>query len=167
VKGVVEREEGDVLSDAINIIFIDLTKLEDVLKVPVEDMDLVTKWALFFKYADNAEHKFLIDKIVQTRREIKMANNILTNISQDEAERARAISRQKFLWDLEHNMNAAREEGLEEGIIKGLELGKAEGLEEGISKGMELAALRLFELGLPLDIISKSTGLSAEELETL
>jgi hypothetical protein len=39
-----------------------------------------------------------------------MANDILTNISQDEAERARAISRQKFLWDLEHNTNAARKE---------------------------------------------------------
>jgi predicted transposase/invertase (TIGR01784 family) len=76
-----------------------------------------------------------------------MANDILTNISQDEAERARAISRQKFLWDLEHNMNAARAEG------------KAEGKAE--------TALLLFELGLPLDIISKSTGLSAEELERL
>jgi predicted transposase/invertase (TIGR01784 family) len=83
--------------------------------------------------------------------EIKMANDILTNISQDEAERARAISRQKFLWDLEHNINAAREEGMAEG--------KAEGKVE--------TASRMFALGLPLDIISKSTGLSVDELERL
>jgi predicted transposase/invertase (TIGR01784 family) len=144
---MLRNEEGDILSDAINIIFVELTKLEEALKLPVEKMDAGTMWSIFFNYADKAEYKFLIDKIVETRREIKMANDILTNISQDESERARAISRQKFLWDLEHNMNASREEG------------KAEGL--------ELAAQRLLELGLPLDIISKSTGLSAEDLERL
>jgi predicted transposase/invertase (TIGR01784 family) len=68
-----------------------------------------------------------------------------------EAERARAISRQKFLWDLEHNMNASKEEGRAEG--------KTEGKVE--------TASRMFELGLSLDIISKSTDLSIEELERL
>jgi predicted transposase/invertase (TIGR01784 family) len=80
-----------------------------------------------------------------------MAKEILSNISQNEEERFRYLSRLKFQTDLTHNQAVARDEGIKQG--------KAEGLLE--------AAKNLLRFGVDKSIISQSTGLSAEEIEKL
>lgn len=66
-----------------------------------------------------------------------MAGTLLQSISKDDYERARFLSRRKFINDLEHNMIASREEGMEEGI--------KEGIKEGIIKDRTEAILELLE----------------------
>ena len=67
-----------------------------------------------------------------------------------------------------------REKGLKEGLEKGLKKGRTEGLEEGLEKGMEKGmekvrdmALKLKDMGIPIEDIAKGTGLSVEEIEKL
>jgi hypothetical protein len=51
-----------VLSDAVGIIFVELTKLCDILVKPVENMTGEELWALFFAYASNPKYKELLAK---------------------------------------------------------------------------------------------------------
>lgn len=57
--------------------------------------------------------------------------------------------------------------GLAEGQAKGMAEGKAEGKVEGMAEGQRLIAGNLKQLGLPLETIAQSTGLSIEEINRL
>ena len=56
-----------------------------------------------------------------------------------------------------------RAEGREEGLAEGEAKGRAEGREEGLA----MAAKEMKKLGLPTDIIIKSTGLSESQIAEL
>ena len=60
-----------------------------------------------------------------------------------------------------------RAEGREEGKVEGRVEGRAEGLVEGKLKGIVEVARNLKKLGVPLDSIIRSTGLTNEEIEQL
>ena len=61
----------------------------------------------------------------------------------------------------------AKGEGRLEGRAEGLEEGRAEGLEEGRAEEKLSNARSLKENGVPIDIIAKSLGLTAEEIASL
>lgn len=60
-----------------------------------------------------------------------------------------------------------RKEGLEEGRAEGLKIGKEEGRAEGMRLANIETAKNLKENGISIDIISKSTGLTKEEIDKL
>ena len=64
---------------------------------------------------------------------------------------------------IEHQRSEARIKGIAEGLAEGLEKGLAEGLEKG---KLEIAK-NLFNLGISIDKIIASTGLTKEEIEKL
>lgn len=72
-------------------------------------------------------------------------------------------------------LDGAKLEGLEEGRMIGLEEGKKEGLKKGLEKGLEEGkkegmkemARNLKKLGVPVEIIIQSSGLSKEEIEAI
>ncbi|MDR2105082.1 MAG: Rpn family recombination-promoting nuclease/putative transposase [Deferribacteraceae bacterium] len=140
-------EDGFLLSEDINIGFVDLTKLGEILRKPVRAMNGAEGWSVFIKYADNPNYEGLIESITAARREIKMANEVLVHISQDEHERAKFRSRRKFLADWDHSMIVSRKEG------------KAEGKAE--------VALEMLQKGMDISLISELTNLSISEIETL
>ena len=57
--------------------------------------------------------------------------------------------------------------GLAEGEAKGLAEGEAKGRAEGREEGLAMAAKEMKKLGLPTDIIIKSTGLSESQYAEL
>ncbi|MCX6579538.1 MAG: Rpn family recombination-promoting nuclease/putative transposase [Candidatus Aminicenantes bacterium] len=74
---------------------------------------------------------------------------------------------QTIKFDLEY----AKQEGMEEGKAKGIAEGIAEGKAEGITEGEKNKALEMarksLEEGLSIQLISKLTGLSKEEINSL
>ncbi len=60
-----------------------------------------------------------------------------------------------------------RMEGLAEGKAEGLAEGKAEGLTEGEAKGIRQVAANLKRMGMDIDSIANSTGLSKDEISSL
>ncbi|WP_017304359.1 Rpn family recombination-promoting nuclease/putative transposase [Spirulina subsalsa] len=69
----------------------------------------------------------------------------------------------KYYRDLKNSMDTARDEGKEEGIEIGIEIGR----EEGIEMGVKTVALALLQEGISEQVILKTTGLTAEELDQL
>ncbi|MDR1378679.1 MAG: Rpn family recombination-promoting nuclease/putative transposase [Synergistaceae bacterium] len=95
--------EGEELLDAVNILFVELSKLKRVLEKPVNEMTSAEMWAFFLAYANKPRYRELLDKVIGAKGEIKMAYDLLTSISRDADERASFRARRKFQMDLEHN----------------------------------------------------------------
>jgi predicted transposase/invertase (TIGR01784 family) len=152
-------ETGDELSDAVGIVFVELPKLNAVMKKPVEKMTAAEMWGIFFGHADEPKWRDLMDKMILAKGEIKMASELLSSISKDEAERARYLSRRRFLMDMEHDRTVARKEGLNEGL--------KEGRREGLDEGRRDFAKKLLKRNRPVGEIVEDTGLSREKIEAL
>jgi len=121
-------KEGFQLTDQINMVIIELDKIEDFIKKPVEKLTSFEKWSLFLKYAQEPLQRSLINDIIKDKEEIGMAAALLQEISQDEHERARARSRKMYEMDMYSNYHTAIEKGEIQGIEKVFKL-----LEKGIS----------------------------------
>jgi predicted transposase/invertase (TIGR01784 family) len=55
----------------------------------------------------------------------------------------------------------------EEGVLEGLQIGKAKGIQIGKAEERTTVVKNLFKAGVSVDIISASTGLSKKEIEEL
>ena len=67
----------------------------------------------------------------------------------------------------EDKINEEKARSYKEGELKGELKGKAEGLAEGELNGKKQAALAMLKEGLDIAMVSRITGLSAEEIEKL
>jgi predicted transposase/invertase (TIGR01784 family) len=145
------REDGKLFSDDLNICFIELSKLGHLLKKPIGELSGAEMWALFIKYIGNPKHTFVIKDIISARREIKMAQDALINISKDGDFRAKQILRHKYLADNENAM-----------LVH-----EARGITKGITKGKIEVALNLLKQGLPPKQIADATKLPLSKIEKL
>ncbi|MGD1860790.1 MAG: Rpn family recombination-promoting nuclease/putative transposase [Leptolyngbyaceae cyanobacterium] len=69
----------------------------------------------------------------------------------------------KYYRDLQNVVNTSRQEGR----VEGLEEGRAAGLEEGRVEGRQDVALNLLRENLPLETVSRTTGIAIQVLEQL
>jgi predicted transposase/invertase (TIGR01784 family) len=155
--------EGDELLNAVSILFVELSKLKRVQEKPVSGMTGAEMWAVFLACANKPKYRGLLNEIIGTKGEIKMAYEILTGISRDADERARFRARRKFQMDMEHD----RIINFEKGMLEGERKGKLDGILEGERNGRLEVARNLLSNNVSLDIIAKSTGLSLDEIRTL
>ena len=69
--------------------------------------------------------------------------------------------------DYYNMLNTAKADGLAAGLAEGEAKGLAEGEAKGREEGLAMAAKEMKKLGLPTDIIIKSTGLSEAQIAEL
>jgi predicted transposase/invertase (TIGR01784 family) len=140
------RDNG-LLNDAIHVVFVELSKLDEVLKKPIDEMTDLEKWAVFFRYANIPEYREVANKIIDSKEVLKVAGTLLTGISKDERERAIFRSRRMYQSDLDSNMAIVKREG---------EKAKAFAI-----------AKNLLGMDMPIDQIVLATDLTREEVESL
>jgi len=104
-------EDGEQLCDQINMVIIELSKLNDTLKKPIGELTSFEKWSLFLNYAPDPVQRLLINDIIKEKEEIGMAAALLQEISKDERERARLRSRRMYETDMMSNILTAEERG--------------------------------------------------------
>ena len=86
----------------------------------------------------------------------------LLDLSEDDKALRLIEAREKQMKDKQAEIMTAKEEGLQEGLQK-----LQETRQEGRQEGRQETALKLIENGVDITIISKSTGLSIDEIKTL
>jgi predicted transposase/invertase (TIGR01784 family) len=128
--------------------FLELKKFN---KSCYNNADKLSEWALFFK---NPTRKTLEELAMQSP-EIAKAYEELEIFSKDPKNRALYEARLKAIRDAEQRIYNSRREGEE----KGRKEGKAAGIRE--------MAQKMKSLGISIEIISESSGLSVEEIEKL
>jgi predicted transposase/invertase (TIGR01784 family) len=144
------NEDGEPLSDAVTAVFVELSKLDGVLRKPAEEMTSLEMWAIFLQYADKPEKKEIIERVAEAKGEIKMALNTLIHVSQDERERAINRSRRMWQTDMESNLNTAKESG----VILGRDAERHSVVQRMRAKGLDNAAIADFT-GYPIEEIQR------------
>jgi predicted transposase/invertase (TIGR01784 family) len=102
---------GELLTDAVRVVFVELSKLEEIIKKSASDMTSLEKWALFFQYASEIKHREALNRVIESKEVLQMASDLLMSISQDEKERAVFRSRRMYQTDLQSNLATAEERG--------------------------------------------------------
>ena len=148
-------KNNELLSDAIQIVYVELSKLHEIMKKSVYDMTDLEKWAIFFQYASEPTYRDTVNKVIESKEALKMAGNLLMSISQDERERAVFRSRKMYQTDRESDLATVEDRGKK----IGKEIGRLE-------RNTEIAQNMLSE-GLPFDTIMRCTGLTRHEIENL
>ncbi|GBU22271.1 hypothetical protein R80B4_02177 [Fibrobacteres bacterium R8-0-B4] len=142
------RPTGELLSDQINVVMIEMSKLNDLMmKTPIENMPMLEAWSIFLSSADDPAKRDLINNLIQTKEDIKMATELLMEISQDERQRAIMMSRRKYETDRMSDLLNAKEEGEIEERRKNIKL--------------------MHQLGLTIEVIAKAFELSEREVKDI
>jgi predicted transposase/invertase (TIGR01784 family) len=148
-------EDNELLSDAIRMLFIELSKLSDIIKKSVSAMTDLEKWAVFFKYANDPMYRETVNKVIESKEVLQVAGDLLMGISQDERERAVFRSRRMYQTDMASDYATAEDRGFE----KGLNIGRREGIID--------VARSMIKIGIPIEQILSVTQLTHNELERL
>ena len=96
-------EDGAQITYQINFILIELSKLDEILKKPVDKLTPLEMWSIFFKFAPDVKRRDIVNKVIAEKEELRMASTLLMEISQDEHQRAKYRSRRMFETDKFHN----------------------------------------------------------------
>jgi predicted transposase/invertase (TIGR01784 family) len=138
---------NELLSDAIHVIYVELSKLGEIIIKSVDDMTDLEKWALFLHYANVPKYREVVNKVIESKEALQMAGSLLMSVSKDERERAVYRSRRMYQTDMQSTIATAEDRGRQEGVLA--------------------IARNLLGMNMPLDQIVTATGLTREELENL
>ncbi|MCL2220488.1 MAG: Rpn family recombination-promoting nuclease/putative transposase [Chitinispirillia bacterium] len=133
-------DDGKLFSDQINIVIVEMNKLNDILKRPTAALTPLEMWSAFFQFADKPEYRDIINHIIETKEEVGMAATLLQEISKDEQERARFRSRRMFETDMTSNILTAED------------------------NGRMRVAMNLKRMGMAVEEIAKATEFTVDEI---
>ncbi|GMT48481.1 MAG: hypothetical protein IEMM0008_0020 [bacterium] len=135
-----------VLTDHLSIHFIELLNFKK--KIP-KKLNSLEKWLYFFKYEGKEDESMKV--IIQDDEILEKADRVYKQFTQDEQ-----------LKDIYESII----EG-ERKYLTDLELAERKGIEQGIEKERHEIAQLMLKQGLEIDLISKTTQLTVEEIEQL
>ena len=95
--------DNELLSDAVHIVYVELSKLQEIMKKSVNDMTDLEKWAIFFRYASEPTCRETVNEVMASKEVLQMAGDLLMSISQDERERAVFRSRRMYQTDMQRS----------------------------------------------------------------
>lgn len=88
-------------------------------------------------------------------------------VNADEKIRARLDSQDMYAIDYNIAMGEAEEKGMQRGLEKGMAKGLEQGLQQGFIQSKLEIAKNMKDMGLDIEVISKATSLSVEEINKL
>jgi predicted transposase/invertase (TIGR01784 family) len=160
-----EEEEHDRLTNATEIIFYEMPKLEQKVrgilagKADTENLSGEEKWCTFFKYRHEEWAEKLIEELSCKEEGIMRAERVAERIDRDYEKFARRLAEEKNRLDIALRREAIRQTSLAEGREEGRTEGRAE-------EKLEITR-KMKEMGFSNEQIQTATGLSTETIEQL
>lgn len=149
-------EDNELLSDAVHVVYVELSKLQEIMRKSVDDMTDLEKWAVFFQYASEPTYRKTVNEVIASKEVLQMAGNLLMSISQDERERAVFRSRRMYQTDLQSDLATAED--------RGERRGRAEGRAEGHTEGTAASIKNLMDsMGWSMEQAMSALKISEEE----
>ncbi|MBQ3923849.1 MAG: hypothetical protein II707_11175, partial [Spirochaetales bacterium] len=137
------------------IIFIELPKLKKLLNCDFETLSPLQLWAIMLKYNQNKDIMNRLRATAKFQEDNKMADMVLSHISEDLHTWAVNLSREKFERDQISAFAYAKETGRKEGFAEGSHFNAVEN------------ARNFLRMGLSKEQVAEGTGLSMEEIQKL
>ena len=148
------------MTDALHFVFLELGRMKYKPEEDVRCKDALERLAFTIK---NGKY---FQKVPETFGDDAKINNLLKTMEiMKYTDEQRRRYEAEFFAELEKKseLKAAREDGLEQGIQQGIEKGMEKGLEQGkLQMAKELKAAKV-----EVEIISRASGLTVEEVEAL
>lgn len=163
---LVHIEHSEKVIDGLHLIFVELPKFNPHT---YSEKKMQVLWLRYLTEINEQTRE--VPEDLMANPQVKKA---VTALEESAFTEAQLLGYEKF-WDIisvEKTLyNSAERRGMEKGMKKGMEKGMEKGLEKGLEKGHEeeknQIARKMKSDGLPVDIISKYTGLSVEEIERI
>ena len=158
----------EILTDNLEIHFLDLTKLKKKVK---NAEDYLTLWLGFLEGSRRDLVTLARDKV----KAIEKAAKKLEKLQQDTGAWRVYELKQKWEMDEASRQGRARREGLAEGMEKGRKQGTKQGIEQGIKQGIEQGieqgrkeiAQKMLANGISIEEVSEITNINVEKLKKL
>lgn len=150
------KQPHQLIND-MEIHFIEMPKWKSTSPKEMRRLDY---WVAYFT---NKVSESEMEEIAMQEPTIQEALQMESLFTQDDVARRQYEQREKAIMDYNSAMSAAKRIGLHEGRQEG----RQEGIQEGIQKNSVAVAINMLQLGLSVDIIAKSTGLSIDEIKQL
>lgn len=155
-------EHSEKVIDGLHLIFVELPKFNPHT---YSEKKMQVLWLRYLTEINEQTRE--VPEDLMANPEVKKA---VTALEESAFTEAQLLGYEKF-WDIisvEKTLyNSAERRGMEKGMKKGLEKGMEKGLEKGHEEEKKQIARKMKSDGLPVDIISKYTGLSVEEIERI
>ena len=166
---IADQKGRKILTEDLELRIIEIPKAKRILET--EGNNRIAQWLAFI---DNPNDKG-VKKIMEENEEVKKAESVLHEMSEDEKLQRLAELREK--WELdERSARIASEdigfargkaEGKAEGKVEGEAIGRKVGKAEGEIISKKNIAKKLKEMNMKMEDIVKATGLTKEEIEQL
>ena len=140
-----DKNDKRILTEDLELRIIEIPKAEKILNK--DRYNKIAQWLLFL---DNPNTE-RVEEIMKENEEVKKANTVLYQMSEDEKLQRLAELREK--WDLDER--------------SALGHAKDDGIEEGEKKAKIEIAKKLKEEKISIEVIVKTTGLTKEEIEKI
>jgi predicted transposase/invertase (TIGR01784 family) len=158
-----EETEHHRLGDISEIIFYELPKLERRVReitageavIKTDCLSEEEKWCIFMRYRHEKRAARLVEKLYREEEGIMLAEKAVEGISRDYLRFAREMAEAKNRMERQYRIYKAEKEGLEKGMVQGMEQGKLE------------VARKMKDMGFPIAQIAKVTGLSQKTVKAL
>ena len=163
-----ELEDNFELSDVLEIIFLEMSKLDETK--PLKEKSPVERWLYFLKYVDDAAREEQIAEILDESEGITMAMEVLKEVSADDQLRTKIRLQEKAENDWKARIYYAKQEGIAKGRAEGEAKGLAEGEAKGRAEGEHEKQLEIARKALTMlddQTIAQLTGLALEEVARL
>ena len=157
---LMDVEKKTVFYDKLTYIYLEMPKFR---KTEDELVTMTDKWLYVLKHLPDLLER---PKALQERIFRKFFD-VAEIAALSKEEYAKYWESEKIFYDNVGAFMAARAKGIAEGQAKGEAKGRAEGRAEGIEENKRENARKMKADGLSFELISKYTGLSAEEIEAL
>ena len=95
--------DNGLLHDAVQAMFVELSKLKEVLKKPIDEMTDMERISVFLRYAENPDYRDVVNRVIESKEGLTVAGEVLMEISNDEREKAIFRSRRIYQADQESN----------------------------------------------------------------
>ncbi len=142
---VCDKNDKRLLTDDLELRIIEIPKARRIIEK--EKYNKIAQWLMFL---DNPNTE-RVEEIMKENEEVKKANSVLYEMSEDEELQRLAELREK--WDLDER--------------SALGHAKDEGIEEGEKKAKREIAKKLKARNIDIAVIIETTGLTKEEIEKL
>jgi predicted transposase/invertase (TIGR01784 family) len=152
--------KGNILTDTIEIHFIDMVKFRRVKNIDIVN-NVLHRWLIFF---DKQTSNETIKKIIEMDTAIKKAHEKIIFVTSDKNLLHAYRMREMALSDYTSGMNAAKQKGRVEGIVIGEKRGREEGIAIGEQKSKAIFLMNLKLNGVSIEEMAKYVSLTKEEV---
>lgn len=154
-----EKDDGEVLSDIVQIHYIELPKIRDILKKRQEDLSEIEFWAMLIMSHEEPKVWEMLSGLTARQEEMNMAQTLLNTMSRDQQEWENQYGYERFVHDCISREKSAYSRGEEKGRQQGIQLGSSQKAVEAAENLLKLNILSYEQIaqaqGLPLEQVKE------------